>query len=108
MTLEATVSISWVNTVLAAAQQQGVPRELLLAQAGIAAEGVAAERWPIDHITRLWRAAARLTQDAGFGLKAGALVGPASFNVVGFIAMVFNLFFINLVTVGLHSYAGVG
>ena len=26
----------------------------------------------------------------------------------GFIAMVFNLFFINLVTVGLHSYAGVG
>jgi cytochrome c-type biogenesis protein CcsB len=29
-------------------------------------------------------------------------------NVAGFIAMVFNLFFINLVTVGLHSYAGVG
>jgi cytochrome c-type biogenesis protein CcsB len=29
-------------------------------------------------------------------------------NVVGFVAMVFNLFFINLVTVGLHSYAGVG
>ena len=27
-------------------------------------------------------------------------------NVVGFVAMVFNLFFINLVTVGLHSYAG--
>ncbi|PQE01648.1 c-type cytochrome biogenesis protein CcsB [Mycobacterium sp. EPG1] len=29
-------------------------------------------------------------------------------NIVGFVAMVFNLFFINLVTVGLHSYAGVG
>jgi cytochrome c-type biogenesis protein CcsB len=28
-------------------------------------------------------------------------------NIVGFLAMVFNLFFINLVTVGLHSYAGV-
>jgi cytochrome c-type biogenesis protein CcsB len=28
-------------------------------------------------------------------------------NVAGFTAMVFNLFFINLVTVGLHSYAGV-
>jgi cytochrome c-type biogenesis protein CcsB len=28
-------------------------------------------------------------------------------NVIGFVAMVFNLFFINLVTVGLHSYAGV-
>ena len=31
----------------------------------------------------------------------------ACINVVGFVAMVFNLFFINLVTVGLHSYAGV-
>lgn len=29
-------------------------------------------------------------------------------NVVGFAAMVFNLFFINLVVAGLHSYAGVG
>ena len=29
-------------------------------------------------------------------------------NVVGFAAMIVNLFFINLVTVGLHSYAGVG
>jgi len=29
-------------------------------------------------------------------------------NLVGFVAMVFNLFFVNLVTVGLHSYAGVG
>ncbi|MEI7717499.1 MAG: c-type cytochrome biogenesis protein CcsB [Mycobacterium sp.] len=28
-------------------------------------------------------------------------------NVAGFVAMVFNLFFVNLVTVGLHSYAGV-
>jgi cytochrome c-type biogenesis protein CcsB len=28
-------------------------------------------------------------------------------NVIGFVAMVFNLFFVNLVTVGLHSYAGV-
>jgi cytochrome c-type biogenesis protein CcsB len=27
-------------------------------------------------------------------------------NVAGFVAMVFNLFFVNLVTVGLHSYAG--
>ena len=29
-------------------------------------------------------------------------------NFAGFVAMVFNLFFVNLVTVGLHSYAGVG
>lgn len=29
-------------------------------------------------------------------------------NVAGFVAMVFNLFFINLVSWGLHSYAGVG
>jgi cytochrome c-type biogenesis protein CcsB len=32
----------------------------------------------------------------------------AVINVVGFAAMVFNLFFINLVTTGLHSYAGLG
>jgi len=29
-------------------------------------------------------------------------------NVAGFAVMIFNLFFINLVTTGLHSYAGVG
>jgi len=34
--------------------------------------------------------------------------GAAWINVVGLIAMLFNLFFINLVTTGLHSYAGVG
>ena len=28
-------------------------------------------------------------------------------NVAGFVAMIFNLFFVNLVTVGLHSYAGI-
>ncbi|HVW43017.1 MAG TPA: c-type cytochrome biogenesis protein CcsB [Amycolatopsis sp.] len=32
----------------------------------------------------------------------------AVINIFGFAAMVFNLFFINLVTTGLHSYAGVG
>jgi cytochrome c-type biogenesis protein CcsB len=32
----------------------------------------------------------------------------AAINVVGFAVMVFNLFFINLVVAGLHSYAGVG
>ncbi len=85
MTLQASVSISWVNTVLATAEQQGVAREALLAQAGIATHELNAERWPIDHITRLWCAAARCTQDAGFGLKVGAGVGPASFNVVSFL-----------------------
>lgn len=32
----------------------------------------------------------------------------AVINIVGFAATVFNLFFVNLVTTGLHSYAGVG
>jgi cytochrome c-type biogenesis protein CcsB len=32
----------------------------------------------------------------------------AAINIVGFSAIVFNLFFVNLVTAGLHSYAGVG
>lgn len=77
--------MSWVNTVLLAAQRLGVAREDLLAAAGIALAELQAERWPIDHITRLWRAAAQLTGDSGFGLKAGALVGPASFNVVSYL-----------------------
>lgn len=77
--------MSWVNTVLGAAQRLGVERDPLLAAAGIAAAELSLERWPIDHITRLWRAAAQLTGDPGFGLKAGALVGPASFNVVSYL-----------------------
>lgn len=77
--------MSWVNTVLGEAQRQGLAPEVLLAHAGIPLDDIKAERWPIDHITRLWRAAASLTQDAGFGLKAGSQVGPASFNVVSFI-----------------------
>ena len=77
--------MGWVGTVLAAAERQGVARAALLAQAGIAPEELTAERWPIDHITRLWRAAVHCTQDAGFGLKAGAGVGPASFNVVSYL-----------------------
>ena len=77
--------MSWVNTVLSAAQRQGLEREPLLAAAGIALADLNLQRWPIDHITRLWRTAASLTQDPGFGLKAGALVGPASFNVVSYL-----------------------
>jgi len=83
--ISASVSMSWVNTVLTAAERHGLTRGRLLAQAGIDPEQLALERWPIDDITRLWRAAAELTQDHGFGLKAGSLVGPASFNVVSFI-----------------------
>jgi cytochrome c-type biogenesis protein CcsB len=39
------------------------------------------------------------------GWRAG---GAAWINVLGTVAILFNLFFINLVTTGLHSYAGVG
>lgn len=85
MTSQAKVSLSWVRTVLGEAQRQGIEETTLLRAAGISPRELEHERWPIDHITRLWRTAARLTQDAGFGLKAGTLVGPASFNVVGFI-----------------------
>lgn len=77
--------MSWVNTVIAAAERLGVESPQLLAAAGIAADELVRERWPIDHITRLWRAAERCTGDSGFGLKAGTLVGPASLNVVSFL-----------------------
>lgn len=40
---------------------------------------------------------------------AGWRTGPAAWiNVAGLAVMIFNLFFINLVVAGLHSYAGVG
>ncbi|HRY87420.1 MAG TPA: AraC family transcriptional regulator [Rubrivivax sp.] len=77
--------MNWVSTVLAAAERAGVVRERLLAQAGIDSAELARERWPIDHITRLWRAAVHCTQDPGFGLKAGASVGPGNFNVVSYL-----------------------
>lgn len=85
MTLQASVSISWVNTVLSAAQSLGVGRDVLLAGAGIAQSELTLERWPVDHITLLWRAAAQLTGDPVFGLKAGSLTGPANFNVVSYL-----------------------
>ncbi len=85
LTTEASVSLSWVNTVLAAAQRHGLTVDQLLAHAGVNPSQLNAARWPIDDITRLWRAAADLTGDPGFGLYAGRLVGPASFNVVSFI-----------------------
>jgi cytochrome c-type biogenesis protein CcsB len=48
--------------------------------------------------------AAYLHSRATAGWRGGR---AAVINVIGFAAMIFNLFFINLVTTGLHSYAGV-
>ena len=87
LTSAPTVSLSWVNTVIAAAERQGVPSADLLARAGIASECLGAPRWPVDDITRLWRTAAALTGDAAFGLNTGRQVGPGSFNVVSFILL---------------------
>jgi AraC-like DNA-binding protein len=77
--------MSWVQTVLSAAARQGVAQDALLQAAEIPLQDLQLQRWPVDHITRLWRSAAALTQDPGFGLKAGATVSPASFNVLGYI-----------------------
>lgn len=84
MTLEASVSMGWVGTVISAAQRAGIDSALLLRTAGIPAGALERDRWPIDYITRLWRAAERLSGDPAFGLKAGAGVSPASISVVGF------------------------
>jgi AraC-like DNA-binding protein len=85
LTLQATVSMSWVRAVLGAAAREGVDQPVLLGRAGIMATELAGDRWPVDHITRLWQAAAELTQDPSFGLEAGSQVEPASLNVVSFI-----------------------
>jgi cytochrome c-type biogenesis protein CcsB len=49
--------------------------------------------------------AAYLHSRATAGWRGGR---AAIVNVLGFAVMIFNLFFVNLVTTGLHSYAGVG
>lgn len=85
LTVQATVSMSWVATVIGSAERCGVARAALLDRAGIREDELTQDRLPIDHITRLWRAAAELTQDPCFGLKTGTQVGPASVNIVGFI-----------------------
>ena len=87
LTSAPSVSLSWVNTVVAAAERQGVPCADLLARAGVVYERLDGPRWPVDDITRLWRAAAELTGDAAFGLHTGRQVGPGSFNVVSFILL---------------------
>lgn len=87
LTSAPSVSLSWVNTVIAAAERQGVPCADLLARAGVVHDRLGAPRWPVDDITRLWRAAAALTGDAAFGLNTGRQVGPGSFNVVSFILL---------------------
>tara|TARA_R110002124_G_scaffold192970_2_gene360194 strand:- start:18103 stop:19170 length:1068 start_codon:yes stop_codon:yes gene_type:complete len=84
LTLEATVSIGWVNTVIAAARRLSVDESTLLAAAGIPEAADSHERWPIDDITRLWHAAERCTGDPGFGLKVGARFTPMSISGVGF------------------------
>ena len=84
MTLEATVSIGWVNTVIGAAERLSLSANQLLAEAGIPEAACELERWPIDDITRLWHAAERCTGDPGFGLKVGAEFSPMSISGVGF------------------------
>lgn len=84
MTLQATVSIGWVKTVLDAARRLGVDDRTLLEAAAVPVAALMWERWPIDFITRLWHAAEQCTGDPGFGLKVGAGVRPASMDVVSF------------------------
>ena len=50
--------MSWVNTVLAEAERHGLTRPQLLAHAGLHVAQLNHDRWPIDDITPLSRAAA--------------------------------------------------
>jgi AraC-like DNA-binding protein len=84
LTLEATVSMGWVNTVIEAARRLGVDDRMLLETAGLDPQALGWERWPIDFITRLWHAAEHCTDDPGFGLKVGTGVRPASIDAVSF------------------------
>ena len=76
--------MGWVGTVIVAARRQGIETGTLMATASIPTSELDRERWPIDHITRLWRAAEHCSGDPGFGLKVGAGVSPASINAISF------------------------
>lgn len=76
--------MGWVNTVVQTAASLGIERQQLLAKAAIPMAALQWERWPIDHMTRLWRAAETCSGDRGFGLKVGEQVGLGSINLVGF------------------------
>lgn len=83
MTLQVTASAEWVDTLLGAAERQGVARATVLAAAGLSGpEPAAGQRWPIDHVARLWHAAVRCTADPGFGLKVGAGVRLEHFSAL--------------------------
>lgn len=85
LTLEASVSIHWVETVIRTAASLGSDRKALLAEAGLSAQSLTQARWPIDDITRLWHAAERCTGDNAFGLKTGINVRPANVDVLGLV-----------------------
>ncbi len=87
MTAKPSASKSWVDTIISAALRMGVAREDLLAHAALNEDILRQGRLAMDDVTRLWRAAGELTGDPGFGLKVGTSVGPASFDVVGFLVL---------------------
>lgn len=84
MTLEASVSLGWVNTVFSAVAGLGLGPHALLAAAEISPSRLEEARWPIDDITRLWHAAEQCTGDTGLGLKAGMAIKPVNMGSVGF------------------------
>ena len=85
LTSAPSVSLSWVNTVIAAAERQGVPAPTCW-RAGVCTTAWAGRAGPVDDITRLWRAAAALTGMPPLA-EHRAPGGACSFNVVSFILL---------------------
>ena len=80
---------SYVESLLPAAEAQGLPVDALLAEAGIEAEQLALPgyRLPLYKAFRLLLAAERHAQDELTALRLAAAVRPRSFQVLGYAAM---------------------
>lgn len=85
----ATASVSALLQYLQTAEQRGADKKTLLAAAGISDSQLAQRerRIALDQLERFIDAAVAATDDALFGLHTAQFVTPATYNVLGYIAM---------------------
>jgi AraC-like DNA-binding protein len=84
-----TVANSWLRTLIATVEAQGVPAAQLLQGLPLDEQALSAAngRVGIDLVHRLWQRAVELTGDRLLGLKVPAYVKPNTFRVLGHATM---------------------
>lgn len=80
------VGAGYVTALMEVVDRAGVPRDVLLRQAGVACANVQA-RMPMADVIALFEAAVVLTQREDLGLEFARRVRPGTFNVLGYALM---------------------